>query len=74
MGPDSGGVVVAKKKAARGVGLHVRIDPDLVRMAKVLAPAKGQALGDYLSDIIRPVVCREYSKVMRELERKGGVG
>jgi hypothetical protein len=71
MDRDRGGVAVAKKKA-RGVGLHVRIDPDLVRMAKVIAPAEGRALGDYLSDIIRPVVSREYAKVMKRLEQEGG--
>src|SRR5262249_44740214 len=73
MDPDRGGVGVAKKKA-RGVGLHVRIDPDLVRMAKGIAPAKGQALGDYLSDLIRPPVSRDYAKEMERLKKDGGLG
>jgi hypothetical protein len=71
MGASVGGVAVAKKKA-RGVGIMVRIDPDVVRMARAIAPAKGVALGEYLSDICRPVVSREYVAEIRRLEKQGG--
>jgi hypothetical protein len=62
---------VAKKKA-RGVGILVRIDPDVVRMARIIAPVKGLAVGDYLSDICRPVVGRDYVNEIKRLEKEGG--
>jgi hypothetical protein len=67
----SGGLSMAKKKA-RGVGMMVRIDPDIVRMARIIAPAKGVAMGDYLSDILRPTVSRDYVKEVKRLESEGG--
>jgi hypothetical protein len=71
MSAGVGSVAVAKKKA-RGVGIMVRIDPDVVRMARVIAPIKGLSMGDYLSDICRPVVSREYLAEIRRLEKQGG--
>jgi hypothetical protein len=62
-----GGVAVAKKKA-RGVGIMVRVDPDVVRMARVVAPIKGMAVGEYIADIVRPIVKRDYLKEMGRLE------
>jgi hypothetical protein len=71
---------VAKKKAGRpksknprGDGLPVRLAPDVVRMAKVVTPMKGLALSAYLSDILRPVVTRDYAQAQRKLDLQGGV-
>ncbi len=70
---------VAKKKAGRpkgknprGDGLQVRIAPDVVRMARVITPLKGVALTNYLSDILRPVVTRDYAQAARKLSLEGG--
>jgi hypothetical protein len=64
---------MAKKKGEgpRGVGLMVRVAPDVVRMARIIAPAKGMAIGDYISDIARPVVNRDYLAEIRRLEKEG---
>jgi hypothetical protein len=69
MSAGVGSVAVAKKKA-RGVGIMVRIDPDVVRMARVVSPTKGLAMGEYLSEILRPAVRRDYANEMKRLERE----
>jgi hypothetical protein len=70
---------VAKKKAGRpksanprGVGLQIRIAPDVVRMARAVVPMKGLTLTDYLSDLLRPTVTRDYAQTLRRLEKEGG--
>jgi len=69
---QSGGVSMAKKPA-RGSGKLVRIDPAIVSMARVVATARGIAISDYLSDILRPTVSRDYVKDIKRLEKEGGV-
>jgi hypothetical protein len=66
---------VAKKKAGRpasenprGEGIQVRIAPDVVRMARKVSPVDGVNLTDYLSNILRPVVLRDYARVQRMLD------
>jgi predicted HicB family RNase H-like nuclease len=66
---DCGSVAVAKK--ARGVGIMVRVDPGVVRMARIVAPIKGVAVGEYISDIVRPVVKRDYLKEVGRSEAEG---
>ncbi len=61
-----------KSKNPRGDGLQVRIAPDVVRMARVITPLKGVALTNYLSDILRPVVTRDYAQAARKLALEGG--
>jgi hypothetical protein len=69
----SGAAIVAKKKQEpRGVGIMTRLDPDVVRMARVVAPIKGQMMTTYLSEILRPVVSKDYVTEMRRLEQEGG--
>ena len=70
---------VAKKKAGRpksknprGDGLQVRIAPDVVRMARIVTPMKGVALTDYLSEILRPIVTRDYAQAARRLAGQEG--
>jgi hypothetical protein len=67
---DPGAIDVEKKKA-RGDGIMVRIAPDIVRMARIIAPAKGEAIGDYLSGILRATVSRDYVKEVKRLEKAG---
>jgi hypothetical protein len=66
---DIEGMNVAKKRGAPkkpgGVGRHTRLDPDVVAMAKVIAPYKGVAIQAYLSDILRVIVRRGYAIVTR---------
>jgi hypothetical protein len=64
---------MAKKKArGSGVGKLVRIDPAIVSMAKVVSTARGMSLADYLSDILRATVSRDYVKDVKRLEKEGG--
>jgi hypothetical protein len=68
-----GTVPMAKKKArGSGVGKLVRIDPAIVSMAKVVSTARGISLADYLSDILRATVSRDYVKDVKRLEKEGG--
>jgi hypothetical protein len=60
-----------KSKDPRGDGLQVRLSPDVVRMARVMAPIRGATLSDYLSNILRPVVVREYTAAMRLTAKEG---
>jgi hypothetical protein len=74
MGVD-GSVSVAKKKAQpRGSGRLVRIEPSIYTMAKGVAGARGIAIGDYLSEICRPIVSRDYLREMKRLEHEGAAG
>jgi hypothetical protein len=59
------------KKASKGNGIMVRIDPDVVRMARIVAPIKGQGVGHYISEIVRPAVGRDYLKQVKRLEKEG---
>jgi hypothetical protein len=68
---DSGNTAVAKKKA-RGVGKLVRIDPSIVTKARVVAASRGETIGDYISNMIRANVSRDYLKEIRQLEKEGG--
>lgn len=70
---------VAKKKAGRpksknprGDGMPVRLAPDVVRMAKIVTPMKGLALSEYLSELLRPAVTRDYAQATRVLAKEGG--
>jgi hypothetical protein len=68
---------MAKKRGnpgkAAGAGKHVRLDPSVVSMGRMVAGAKGITLTDYLSDLLRPAVSRDYVQVMKRLEKEGGV-
>jgi hypothetical protein len=61
-----------KSKNPRGDGLQVRLAPDVVRMARVVTPMKGLALTDYLSEILRPTVTRDYAQAAKKLAIDGG--
>ncbi len=65
------------KKAGRprkptGEGSPVRIDRDLVTMARTLAGYRGAAISEYLSDLLRPVITKEYRTMVKDLEQEGG--
>lgn len=50
-----------------GEGTQVRIDADLVTKAKYLAAQKGMHTSQLISDLLRPVVEREFKKAARDL-------
>ena len=74
---------VAKKRGrpksdkVRGIGVAVRIDPDLVGKARVVAGRRNLDVGPYLSQLLEGPVNRDYLAVLKELSeieaaRKGG--
>jgi hypothetical protein len=50
-----------------GEGTPVRIDTDLVTKAKYLAAQRGVPLTTLMSDLVRPVIEREFRKVGKDL-------
>jgi hypothetical protein len=73
------GDIVAKKRGGRpkkpgGEGRHMRLRPSIVTMAKVIADARGIATTDYLSDLLQPLVSRDYVREIERLKKEGGVG
>jgi hypothetical protein len=70
---------MAKKKAGRpkgqsirGEGKLVRIDPNVVGMARVVTGRRGTELGPYLSELLAGPVRRDYVAVLRELSALEG--
>ncbi len=56
-----------KAESVRGIGKPVRLDPDLYAKADVVARRRGVKLGPWLSEVLEPVVNREYASVLKEL-------
>lgn len=74
MDPDGGcgSLTVAKKKARPpGPGRLVRIKPDVFMQAQFVARARGIGIGDYLAEICRSTVARDYVKEQKRLEEEG---
>jgi hypothetical protein len=59
------------KRNVKGAGIPVRIDPDIVGKAKVVAFRRNLELGPYLSGILDPAVDKDYRAVLRELGDDG---
>jgi hypothetical protein len=51
-----------------GEGKPVRLDPAIASMAKAVATSKGMSLADYLAELLRVPVGRDYAKMLRDLE------
>lgn len=58
---------MAKKKGEQskpaGESTQVRIDPEIARMAKVVALEDGVSVTKYISDYLRPKVIADYRRV-----------
>jgi hypothetical protein len=68
----SGGLVMAKKRIGRPPlgrdDINVKIDRVLAGRAKVIAQGRGVSLAQYLSEVTKAVINRDYAQLMRELE------
>jgi hypothetical protein len=51
-----------------------RIDRKLGGMAKAISTARGVSIGEYISSITSATIHRDYAKMLREIEEKGGAG
>jgi hypothetical protein len=58
---------VGRPKKPGGEGKHVRLNPDLVAKAKIVALRRGSQVGDYLSGLLDTPVNRDYQRVLKEL-------
>jgi hypothetical protein len=75
----AGGGTVAKKKVGNpgkpeGEGRPVRIKPELLNKARIIAMRRGSHIGDYLGTLLERPINRDYQKVLKELasEAEGG--
>jgi hypothetical protein len=59
---------VGRPKKPSGEGRPVRVDSDIAMMAAKVAAYRGVPLIDFLSSLVRPLVVREYGKMLRETE------
>ena len=50
----------------------LKLDGDLVGMAEMLARMEGMTTADYLSATLRPIIEREWSKLVRKKATEGG--
>ena len=51
-----------------GVGSQVRIDAGLAKMARRVADYRGVKLVDYLSDILRTTIFKDYKRTNQEID------
>lgn len=66
------GMTMAKKMgrpktSVRG-DVSIKFDKILARKAKAISDARGISRAEYLSEMARPIIDRDYAKLMRELE------
>jgi hypothetical protein len=69
-------LTVAKRgrpKKLTGEGTQVRVESDLVSMARLIVANRGIELTSYLSDILRPRIVKDYAAMVKRLEAEGGV-
>jgi hypothetical protein len=72
---SSGALLMAKRgrpKKLTGEGTQVRIESDLVSMARLIVASRGTELTSYLSEILRPRVMKDYAAMIRKLEQAEG--
>lgn len=73
------GVIVAKKKGRPAGTGHatraystIKLDKTLMGMLKALAARRGVTIADLASDMIRPILEKDYVAMLREDQRPGG--
>lgn len=59
---------VGRPSKPAGSGRPVRVADDVVSMARRVADFQGVALSDYLSDLLRPGVSKDYGAMLKKLE------
>ena len=59
---------VGRPPKPEGVGSQVRIDAGLAKMARRVVEYRGLKLLDYLSDILRPTILKDYKRTNQEID------
>jgi hypothetical protein len=63
------GTVMGKKKSGEGLKLTaVKVERDIVSKAKMIAADRGVPLASYLSDGLRGMVERDWSKMVKKAD------
>jgi hypothetical protein len=62
---------VGRPKKPGGEGKSVRIDADLASKARIVAFRRNIPLSDYLSDVLRARVLKDFASVMKEAGGEG---
>ncbi len=67
------GAVMAKKRMGRPKtserqDVSIKFDKTLASKARLITSGRGLSLAEYLSEMCRPQIDRDYAKLMRELE------
>jgi hypothetical protein len=72
-----GATIVARKKApAREVAARtsaIKVDTGIVRKARTIAEDKGIDLSEYVSDVLRVAIARDWDRIMRRVMEQEGV-
>lgn len=67
--------VMAKKmgrpKTSIRNDVSIKFDKVLAGKARLIAQGRGIPMAEYLSEAVRPIIDRDYAKLMRELEGEG---
>jgi hypothetical protein len=75
---NQGTATMAKKKAPAGggesrrYGTLIRVDDDMVELAKKVAALRGVSMAEYISETMLPIVRRDLTKEVRKLSKGGG--
>jgi hypothetical protein len=65
--------MMAKKRMGRPrtsvrQDVSIKFDKTLARMARLIAEGQGISMAEYLTELTRPMISRDYARLMRDLE------
>jgi hypothetical protein len=68
-------VTMAKKRMGRPKtserqDVSIKFDRTLARKARLISEGRGISMAEYLSELSRPVIDRDYARLMRDLEEE----
>jgi hypothetical protein len=68
-----GGTAMAKKKMGRPrtsgrQDVSIKFDKTLAGKARLISQGRGVSMAEYLTEMTKPIIDRDYAKLMRELE------
>jgi len=62
---------MGRPKSSVRQDVSIKFDRTLAGKARMIALGKGISMAEYLSEMSRPMIDRDYAKLMRELETPG---
>jgi hypothetical protein len=62
---------MGRPKSSDRRDVSIRFDKVLAGRARLIAQGRGISMAEYLSEAARPIIDRDYAKLMRELEGGG---